>query len=134
MGVAVSLPGFFPFPCQNMIIAKANNRIKLSSFKTNIDPKLSISQINIRGLYFNFSEVELRLQWVKSNLTFLSETGLSQSIQVQEFTITGYSPLITRQCLLNSHSGRLGLYIKEGFPYSRESDFSFYVFSRGPRL
>lgn len=88
MGVAVSLPGFLTFPYQNMIITKANNRIKHSSFKTNIDPKLSISQINIRGLYSNFSEVELRLQWVKSDLTFLSETGLSQFIQVQEFTVT----------------------------------------------
>lgn len=53
---------------------------------------------------------------------FLSETGLGQSIPVEELVISSYLPLILKQDPLNCH----GVYIKNDSLFGRDptNDFS----------
>lgn len=107
MGMAVSLPHFYLYL---NISNHFHNKIKQKIHKNRC-----ISQN--QHLQSTIPEVELNLCKVKHKFQFLSETGLSLSIPMQEFTILGYSSLTVEQNLQNWYG--LGTYIKDGLPCDR---------------
>lgn len=74
----------------------------------------------MRGLRYNFPEVELHLLEFKPDFLFLSETDINASIQLNELTVPNYSLLIVKHDQLNNHGHGLGAYIKGGFPCGRQ--------------
>lgn len=99
MTCAVSLSLFFT------LHPHRTRQIKPSSSKTKVDSFLPFFQ-------------KLESIFKRPKFVFLSETGLSQSIPVQEFTIPGYLPLITKHDSLN-HCGH-GVHIKNVFSYGKD--------------
>lgn len=66
-GIAFWLAQFLTFPYQTLSIVKSNSRNKSRSFKIKVDPKFSISDINISSLHSNYPNGELHLNFPVCN-------------------------------------------------------------------
>lgn len=93
--------------------------------------KSSSADTKINTRFFIFPT--FHLYKIKSDFVFLSETGHSISIPMQQFTLSNYSPLIIKQDLQNCHSHGFTAYIKDRFQCGRgnknkNSDFPFMCF------
>ena len=95
---------------------------KSNKFSSKRGPLFTIAYTNIRGLRSNWPAVE---EFARTNpsLLALSETGLDHSIPEQEFSLPGYSPLISKPDHLLRHGHGLGVYIREGFPCGRDISY-----------
>lgn len=102
-----------------MITTKSISRNKSSSANTKINTR-----------FFIFPT--FHLYKIKSDFMFLSETGLSIFIPMQQFTLSNYSPLTIEQELQNCHShgftiSRTGFNVTEATK-NKNSDFPLMCF------
>ena len=85
-------------------------------FELNISLKLSFT--NIWGLCLNFVECESFLGWDSPDILVLCETDLNYSIDTDNFSVTGYLPLIRKDSTNHMHG--LAVYVKEALPFARD--------------
>ena len=95
---------------------------------------LKLSFLNIRGLRSNFADCEYFLESNSRDILALCETNLDDSIDSGSFSVRGYLPIIWKDS--GTHMHGLGVYVKEGLPFTRDlslensadSYLCFYVF------
>ena len=79
---------------------------------------LKPSFTNIRRLRSNFVDCESFLESNSPDILPLCETNLDNSINSGNFSVTGYLPLIQKDCTTHMHV--LAVYVKERLPFARD--------------
>ena len=74
--------------------------------------------MNIRGLRSNFVDCESFLESNSPDILAVCETNLDDSIDLGNFSVRGYLPLIRKDSGTLMHS--LAVYVKEGLPFGRD--------------
>ena len=74
----------------------------------------------MRGLRGNWSDVQSFLYQKSPDMLALSETNIDESVDIKEFDIPGYSPLITKHDHLHRNMHGLGFFVKDGLPCARD--------------
>ena len=104
---------------------------KPNNFESHNSLKLGFT--NIRGLRLNFVACESFLQSNSPDILALCETNLDDSIDSGNFSVTGYLPLIRKDCSAHMHG--LTVYVKNGLPFARdlslENSADSYLFPNG---
>ena len=104
---------------------------KPNNFESHNSLKLGFT--NIRGLRLNFVACESFLQSNSPDILALCETNLDDSIDSGNFSVTGYLPLIRKDCSTHMHG--LTVYVKNGLPFARdlslENSADSYLFPNG---
>ena len=77
---------------------------------------LKRSFMNIRGLRWNFVDCETFFESNSPDILLLCETNLDDSIDSDNFSVTGYLPLIQKDSSTHMHG--LAVYMKEGLPFA----------------
>ena len=90
---------------------------KPDNFESHNSLKLSFT--NIWGLRSNFVDCESFLESNSPDILALCETNLDDSIYSDNFSVTGYLPLIRKDS--GTHMHGLAVYVKEGLPFARDS-------------
>ena len=73
---------------------------------------------NIRGLRSNFADCESFLESNSPDILALCETNPDDSIDSGSFSVRGYLPIIRKDS--GTHMHGLGVFVKEGLPFSRD--------------
>ena len=86
----------------------------------NFEPQnsLKLSSPNIRGLGSNFVEFESFLELDSPDIIVLCETNLDDSIDSDNFSVTGYLPLIRKDSITHMHG--ITVYVKKELPFARD--------------
>ena len=79
---------------------------------------LKVSFTHIRGLRSNYVDCESFLESNSPDIFALCETNLDDSIDLGNFSVRGYLPLIRKDSSTHMHG--LAVYVKEGLPFARE--------------
>ena len=79
---------------------------------------LKLSFTNIRGIRSNFVEYECFLESNSPDTLALCETNLDDSIDSDNFSMTGYLPLIRKDSI--TYMDGFIVHVKEGLPFARE--------------
>ena len=81
---------------------------------------LSLAFTNIRGLRGNFSSVESYLIQSSPDIFALSETNLKPTIRSEDFSVSGYLPIIRKDSQTSMHG--LAVYVKDSLLVSRQAN------------
>ena len=78
--------------------------------------EVELSFTNIRGLRSNFVDCESFLESNSPDILALCETNLDDSIDLGNFSVRGYLPLIRKDSSTHMHG--LAVYVKVGLPFA----------------
>ena len=90
---------------------------KPDNFESHNSLKLSFT--NIGGLRSNFVDSEVFLESNSPDILALCETNLDDSVDSGNFSVTGYLPVIRKDCSTHMHG--FAVYVKEILPFARDS-------------
>ena len=79
---------------------------------------LKLNFTNIWGLHSNFVDCKSFLESNSSDILAQCETNMDDSIDSDNFYVTGYLPLIQKDSSTYMHS--LAVYVKEGLPFAQD--------------
>ena len=101
---------------------KKKNAYKPSKTKPKVNPFYKISYTNIRGLSSNKPDVAAHLQEERPDFMSICETyDLSDADVEKDFKFDGYNCPIKKDDHMGRHTHGLLVYVKEGFPCSRDT-------------
>ena len=101
---------------------KKKNAYKPSKTKPKVNPFYKISYTNIRGLSSNKPDVAAHLQEERPDFMSICETyDLSDADIEKDFKFDGYNCPIKKDDHMGRHTHGLLVYVKEGFPCSRDT-------------
>ena len=101
------------WPIFNSIMTMLSKGCKPDDFESCNSLKLSFT--NIRGFHLNFVECESFLESNSPGILGLCKTNLEDSIDSDNFSVTGYLPLIQKDSVTHRHG--FAVYVKEGLPF-----------------
>ena len=103
---------------------KKKKRYKPNQSKSKVNPFYTISYTNIRGLSGNKSDVATHLQQVRPDFMSICETYDLSGVNVEEdYKFDGYNEPIKKDDTMGRFTHGLLVYVKSGFPCSRDTTF-----------